>query len=63
VLERLRKHMSDDAILELARGLQRPAPLDLRVNSLKAPREAVLDRLEFDNIAPCPAGSRRSPCA
>jgi len=61
VLERLRKHMGDDAILELARGLQRPAPLDLRVNSLKAPREAVLDRLEFDNIAAVPG--RLSPLA
>lgn len=59
VIERLRKRMGDAELLELARGLQRPAPLDLRVNSLKAPREAVLDRLEYDNIAAHPA--RHSP--
>ena len=59
VLERLRKRMDEAQVLELARGLQRPAPLDLRVNSLKAPREAVLDRLDFDNIEAHPA--RLSP--
>jgi 16S rRNA (cytosine967-C5)-methyltransferase len=59
VLERLRKRMGDAEVLELARGLQRPAPLDLRVNSLKAPREAVLDRLDYDKIAAVPA--RLSP--
>ena len=48
VVARLRKNMSDDEILALARGFQQAAPLDLRVNTLKAPREAVLDRLEFD---------------
>ncbi|MFZ9973957.1 MAG: hypothetical protein ACO3FK_06750, partial [Vulcanococcus sp.] len=32
----------------LARSLQQPAPLDLRVNTLKAPRQAVLERLEAD---------------
>jgi len=46
-------------VLELARGLQRPAPLDLRVNSMKAPRQAVLDRLDYDKIAAEPA--RLSP--
>ena len=61
VLERLRKRMSDAEVLELARGLQRPAPLDLRVNSLKSPRGAVLDRLEFDNFAAVPG--RLSPLA
>ncbi len=45
VIERLRKTMNDTELLALARGLQQPAPLDLRVNTLKAPREAVLDRL------------------
>ena len=35
--------MPDDEILALARSLQHAAPLDLRVNTLKAPREAVLD--------------------
>ncbi|HUP29190.1 MAG TPA: RsmB/NOP family class I SAM-dependent RNA methyltransferase [Usitatibacter sp.] len=50
VVERLRRTHDEAAILELARGLQQPAPLDLRVNTHKAPREAVLDRLEFDEI-------------
>ncbi|HET6265764.1 MAG TPA: RsmB/NOP family class I SAM-dependent RNA methyltransferase [Usitatibacter sp.] len=51
VLERLRHGGLDDAqILALARGLQQPAPLDLRVNTMKAPREAVLDRLDYDGI-------------
>lgn len=59
VIERLRKRMDEAQLLELARGLQRPAPLDLRVNGMKAPREAVLDRLEYDGIAAQPA--RYSP--
>jgi 16S rRNA (cytosine967-C5)-methyltransferase len=48
VIARLRKRHSDEEILALARSLQHAAPLDLRVNTLKAPREAVLDRLEAD---------------
>ena len=54
VIARLRPHMSDERILALARSLQQSAPLDLRVNSLKAPREGVLDRLAFDEIAAVP---------
>ena len=42
VLERLRGRMGEDEVLELARGLQRPAPLDLRVNSMKAPNGASM---------------------
>jgi 16S rRNA (cytosine967-C5)-methyltransferase len=34
--------MSAEELLALARGLNQPAPLDLRVNSLKATREEVL---------------------
>ncbi|HTS86420.1 MAG TPA: RsmB/NOP family class I SAM-dependent RNA methyltransferase [Usitatibacter sp.] len=59
VIERLRRRMGDDEILALARGLQHPAPLDLRVNAMKAPREAVLDRLEYDKIEAHP--TRYSP--
>ncbi|HEX5128388.1 MAG TPA: RsmB/NOP family class I SAM-dependent RNA methyltransferase, partial [Usitatibacter sp.] len=55
VLERLRAQIGADEAMELARGLQRGAPLDLRVNTLKAPREAVLDRLDYDQIAATPA--------
>jgi 16S rRNA (cytosine967-C5)-methyltransferase len=59
VIERLRKEMSDEDILALGRSLQQPAPLDLRVNTLKAPREGVMDRLEHDGIAAHP--TRFSP--
>lgn len=59
VIERLRKQMSDEELLALARGLQQPAPLDLRVNTMKAPREAVLERLAYDEIAAHP--TRYSP--
>jgi 16S rRNA (cytosine967-C5)-methyltransferase len=59
VIERLRKRYSDADILALARSLQQPAPLDLRVNTLKAPREAVLERLAADGLAAVP--TRFSP--
>lgn len=59
VLARLRKALGDGELLALARGLQQPAPLDLRVNTLKAPREAVLDRLAYDGIEAAP--TRYSP--
>ena len=54
VIALLRKQYSDEEILALARSMQQPAPLDLRVNSLKAPREAVLDRFHRDNIVAVP---------
>ncbi|MEH6460541.1 RsmB/NOP family class I SAM-dependent RNA methyltransferase [Chitinimonas sp. JJ19] len=38
--------MSDDDILSLGRALSQPAPLDLRVNTLKMKREAVQAELE-----------------
>jgi 16S rRNA (cytosine967-C5)-methyltransferase len=50
VIERLRRSMDDAQILALGMGLQLAAPLDLRVNTMKAPREGVLDRFEFDKI-------------
>jgi len=54
VIERLRPALGDAGLLALARGLQDAAPLDLRVNTLKAPRQAVLDRLEYDEIEAAP---------
>ena len=54
VIERLRPALGDAELLALARGLQDAAPLDLRVNTMKAPREAVLDRLEYDEIEAVP---------
>ena len=59
VIARLRKHLDEDALLALARSLQQSAPLDLRVNTLKAPREAVLDRLDYDEIEAAP--TKHSP--
>jgi len=59
VIAKLRKSMDDEALLALARGLQHAAPLDLRVNSMKAPREAVLERLAYDEIEANP--TRHSP--
>ena len=50
VIERLRLRFDEAALLELARGLLQTAPLDLRVNSLKATREAVARRLEESGI-------------
>ena len=59
VIERLKTSMDEAALLALARGLQQNAPLDLRVNSMKAPRDAVLDRLAYDEIDAAP--TRMSP--
>ena len=54
VLARLRRTMDEAQVLALARSLQQPAPLDLRVNTLKAPREGVLDRFDHDQIPAVP---------
>ena len=56
LVERLAPRMSPEELLALARALNTPAPLDLRVNSLKAEREGVIKRLAADGIAatPCP---------
>lgn len=42
--------MSDDAILAIGRGMQSSAPLDLRVNSLKNKRDAVLAQLQAEGL-------------
>ena len=49
--ERLLTQFSPEAIIELADGLNRPAPLDLRVNTLKATRDSVLAALSASGIA------------
>ena len=59
VIGRLRPVLGDEELLALARGLQDPAPLDLRVNTMKAPREGVLDRLDADEMEAEP--TRHSP--
>jgi 16S rRNA (cytosine967-C5)-methyltransferase len=54
LIARLRPRFDDAALLELAKGLQRQAPLDLRVNALKSSRETVLERLAAEGIAAAP---------
>ena len=49
--ERLLTHMAPAELLKLAQGLNQAAPLDLRVNPIKAEREAVLARLNAEGIA------------
>jgi 16S rRNA (cytosine967-C5)-methyltransferase len=51
LLERLQRQWGETELLALAQSLQQGAPLDLRVNLLKAERGAVLARLEADGIA------------
>jgi 16S rRNA (cytosine967-C5)-methyltransferase len=56
VVDSLRESFAEADILALARGLNQPAPLDLRVNTLRAERAAVLGELAaggFD-AAPTP---------
>lgn len=50
VVERLLRHHSEDEIVALARGLNEPAPLDLRVNSLRCEREEARRQLAADGI-------------
>ena len=56
LVERLAPRMSPEELLALARALNTPAPLDLRVNTLKAERDGVIKRLAADGIVatPCP---------
>lgn len=54
--ERLLGTHDEAGLLQLAQSLNRPAPLDLRVNTLKLARDAALVRLQDDGFdaAPCP---------
>jgi 16S rRNA (cytosine967-C5)-methyltransferase len=53
--ERLLARMAPEAMLDMARALNQPAPLDLRVNAIKATREEVLAQLQSDGqaVEPC----------
>ena len=55
LVERLLSRMTPEALQTMARALNTPAPLDLRINSLKAERGAVAARLAADGIVaePC----------
>jgi len=50
VIARLRGRFDEVALLELAKGLLQNAALDLRVNTVKSTRNAVLERLSADGF-------------
>ncbi|MFZ2163483.1 MAG: RsmB/NOP family class I SAM-dependent RNA methyltransferase [Sideroxyarcus sp.] len=50
IVEKLRAQHSDAEILELGRSMQQPAPLDLRVNTLLAGRNEVLQSLQSEGM-------------
>lgn len=50
IVERLRSRLAEAEIAALARGLNEPAPLDLRVNTLLAGREEVRQALAVDAV-------------
>ena len=50
IIEKLRPQHSDAEILELGRSMQQPAPLDLRVNTLLAGRDEVLQSLQAEGM-------------
>jgi len=52
--ERLAAQFGADEVVKLAQALNQPAPLDLRVNTLKTTREALLEQLAAENIAAVP---------
>jgi 16S rRNA (cytosine967-C5)-methyltransferase len=54
VAERLQRSHSTAAILALARGLNEPAPLDLRVNTLRCERDEAQRALAADGIEAAP---------
>ncbi|GAB1719666.1 MAG: Fmu (Sun) NOL1/Nop2p [Nitrosospira sp.] len=54
LIKKLRGFMREDEILDLGLSLQRPAPLDLRVNSLLASRDEIIAVLAGDGIEAAP---------
>ena len=50
IVERLRSQLPEPEIAALAQGLNEPAPLDLRVNTLLAGRDAVQQALAVDAV-------------
>jgi 16S rRNA (cytosine967-C5)-methyltransferase len=59
IVERLRRDRSEADLLALSRGLNEPAPLDLRVNTVRSDREAARQGLADSGIAAAP--TRYSP--
>lgn len=58
VVSRLKPVMGDSEILALGRSLQQQAPLDLRVNTIKAKREEVIAELGGEATRGSPVGVR-----
>ncbi len=50
VIEKLRGSMSDEDILATGRAMQQSAPLDLRVNTLRANRDEVMQGLQGEKV-------------
>ena len=50
LVRRLSARFDEEGLIALARGLNRPAPLDLRVNTLKMSRDAVLAALAESGV-------------
>jgi 16S rRNA (cytosine967-C5)-methyltransferase len=50
VIDKMRGQYSEDEILTLGRAMQQPAALDLRVNTLLANRDEVLQALQADGM-------------
>lgn len=53
-VEKLLIHHTEQDVLQLGLGLAQPAPLDLRVNTLRAKRDEVLALLNADGLAATP---------
>lgn len=56
LIELLRSHWSEEQILDFGRSVNQAAPLDIRVNTLKAKRDKVLTQLqeEFADVSATP---------
>jgi 16S rRNA (cytosine967-C5)-methyltransferase len=54
LIERLLEQFNEDETLKLAQSLNRPAPVDLRVNTLKAKREEVQAQLAAEGFETTP---------
>jgi len=50
LVEKLQQTMTDEAILALGRSMQQPAALDLRVNTLLASRDEILQALQAEGM-------------
>jgi len=54
LFERLSGMFTGEVLLQLCRGLNQPAPLDLRVNAIKSTREEVMAQFKTEHVAATP---------